>query len=55
MRKNIWTSPSQYGTYPVDAKPVSESTARRWYKDDNRSKTRRSQTMRKNSMELENA
>lgn len=44
MRKNIWTSESQYGTYPIDAKPVSTSTARRWYKS--RTKTRTSQSMR---------
>lgn len=46
MRKNIWTSQSQYGTYPDEAKPVSKSTAYRWFKED-RVKTRRSQSMQK--------
>ena len=46
MRKNIWNSDSQYGTYPVNAKPISNSTARRWYKSDNRTKRRTSQSMR---------
>ena len=37
---SIWNSPSQYGTYSSDTKPVSTSTAHRWVKED-RSRTRR--------------
>lgn len=52
--RNIWTSPSQYGTYEDDANSVSRSTMRRWVKE-NRTKKHQSQSMRKNSQETVNA
>lgn len=52
MPKNIWTSPSQYGTYPVDSNVVSDSTARRWMKED-RTKKRQSRSMKRATKALE--
>jgi hypothetical protein len=47
MSSKIWTTPSTYGTYEEGTtKPVSNSTAYRWFKKDKRTKTRKSATMR---------
>jgi hypothetical protein len=41
---SIWTEPSRYGTCSFDTKPVSESTARRWFKE-MRTRRRRSKSL----------